>query len=162
MNWLDIVIIIFLILSVVSGIIGGLIKAIFGLVGLIVGVILAGRYYVSLADHLGFISNDDTARIVAFIIIFAAVCIVAMLLGLILTKIVSKIKLGWINRLLGGVLGLFTGAISIAALLVILVKFTDIGDSVSNSAMATFLVDKFPIVLGLLPKEFDTIKNYFQ
>jgi membrane protein required for colicin V production len=161
MNWLDIVIIVLLILSVIGGIINGFIKALFGLVGLIVGVILAGRFYVALADHLGFISDANTARIVAFIIIFAAVSIVAALLGMIFTKIVSAIPLGWVNRLLGGVLGLFTGAISIAALLIILVKFTGIGDFVSNSGLANFLVDKLPIVLELLPKEFETIKQFF-
>jgi membrane protein required for colicin V production len=162
MNWLDIVIIIFLILSVVGGIMSGFIKSFFGLVGLIVGVVLAGRFYVALADHLGFIADANTAKIVAFIIIFAAVCIVASLLGVIFTKIVTAISLGWINRLLGGVFGLLMGAISIAALLAVLAKFTGIGDFVSGSALATFLVDKFPIVMGLLPKEFDTINQFFQ
>jgi membrane protein required for colicin V production len=161
MNWLDIVLIIFLIASVVGGIINGFIRSLFGLVGLIIGVVLAGRYYVALADHLGFIANTNTARIVAFIIIFAAVSLVAMLLGLIFNKIVSTIALGWLNRLLGGILGLFIGAIFIAALLIILVKFAHISGVVANSALATFLIDKLPIVLGLLPREFDTIRQFF-
>ena len=42
-----------------------------------IGVVLAGRYYVALADHLGFISNENAARVLAFIIILAAVGIVA-------------------------------------------------------------------------------------
>jgi len=162
MNWLDIVIIILLALSVISGIMSGFIKTIFSLVGLIVGVVLAGRFYVSLAERLTFISDDNIAKIVAFIIIFAAVSIIAALLGLIFTKIVSATPLGWVNRLLGGIAGLFLGAISIAALLVILVKFTSIGDFVGGSALANFLIDKLPIVTGLLPKEFDTINQFFQ
>jgi membrane protein required for colicin V production len=162
MNWLDIVIILVLILSVIGGIMNGLVKSLFGLLGLIIGVVLAGHFYVALADHMGFISNVSTARIVAFIIIFATVSVVASLLGLIFNKIISASPLSGINRLLGGVLGLVTGAISIAALLIILIKFTGIGDSVSNSKIAMFLVDKLPLVLALLPKEFDTVKQYFQ
>jgi membrane protein required for colicin V production len=162
MNWLDIVIIIFLAVSVISGIMSGFIKTLFSLVGLIVGVVLAGRFYISLAERLTFISDENTAKIVAFILIFAVVSIIAAILGVIFTKIVSAMALGWINRLLGGIAGLFLGAISIAALLVILVKFAGIGDLVSGSALATFLIDKLPIVTGLLPKEFDTINQFFQ
>jgi membrane protein required for colicin V production len=162
MNWLDIVIIILLVVSIISGIISGFIKTLFSLVGLIIGVVLAGRFYVALAGRLSFISDENTAKIVAFIIIFAAVAIIAAILGVIFTKIVSAMSLGWINRLLGGIAGLFLGAISIAALLVILVKFTGLGDVVSGSALATFLIDKLPIVTGLLPSEFDTINQFFQ
>jgi membrane protein required for colicin V production len=162
MNWLDIVIIILLIGSVIGGIMNGLIKSIFGLAGLIAGVILAGRFYVSLADHLGFISNDNTARVVAFILIFVFICVIAALLGLIFSKILSAISLGWINRFLGGLLGLLIGAIAIAAILVILTKYAGISDTVARSALGTFLVDKLPLVLGLLPVEFDTIKSYFE
>jgi membrane protein required for colicin V production len=162
MNWLDIVIIVFLFLSIAGGLMTGFIKSIFGLVGLILGVVLAGRYYAPLADHLGFISNENAARVLAFIIILAAVGIVAGLLGIIFTRIVSTLTFGWLNRLLGAVFGLFQGSILIAALLIILVKYAGIGDFVSHSALASFLADKLPIVLGLLPSEFDSIKQFFQ
>ncbi len=162
MNWLDIVILIVLAVSVIGGIKNGLIKSLFGLLGLIVGVVLAGRFYIALADYLTFISDANIARIAAFIIIFIAVGLIAALLGVIFTRIVSVITLGWINRLLGGVFGLFMGAVSVAALLVVLVKFTGIGDFVSNSALATFLINKLPLVLAMLPKEFDIINKFFE
>lgn len=162
MNWLDIVIIVLLVASVIGGIFNGLIKTLFGLAGLIVGVVLAGRFYGSLADFMGFISNENAARVVAFIVIFACVCILAGILGLLLTKFVSAITLGWINRLLGGLFGLLTGSILIGAILVILVKYAGISDIVAESALGTFLADKLPIVLGLLPGEFDSIKSYLE
>jgi membrane protein required for colicin V production len=161
MNWLDIVLIIFLIISAIGGFASGLIKSLLSLIGLIVGVVVAGRFYIALADHLTFISSQDTARIVAFIIIFLVIIIVATILGIILTKLVSAILLGWLNRLLGAVFGVFTGAIFIGALLSVWAKYSG-GDTISGSAIASFLLDKFPIILGLLPKEFDTIKGFFQ
>ncbi|HSW58046.1 MAG TPA: CvpA family protein [Dehalococcoidales bacterium] len=162
MNWLDIVILVFLAIAVIGGIKNGFIKSLFSLAGLIVGVVLAGRFYTTLAGYLTFIPDEKIASIVAFLIIFALVSLIAALLGMIFTRIASAIMLGWLNRLLGGVLGLVLGAISIAVVLVILMKFTGIGDFVSESFLASFLIDKLPLVLALLPKEFDVIEDFFK
>ena len=48
MNWLDIVILVVVAVAIVTGLRIGMIKAALSLVGLILGVILAGRYYTSL------------------------------------------------------------------------------------------------------------------
>jgi membrane protein required for colicin V production len=162
MNWLDFVILIFLIVSVIGGIANGLIKSVLSFLGLIIGIVLAGRFYLSMADHLGFISSEKTAQIVAFIIIFLIVTIIAGILGWLLTKIISATPLGIINRLLGGLFGLIAGFVSIGAILALWVHFAGQVDVISNSALASFLVDKFPLVLALLPNEFDSVRNYFK
>jgi membrane protein required for colicin V production len=162
MNWLDIVLAIFLVISIIGGIANGLIKSVFSLAGLIVGVVLAGRYYSSLADHLPFITNERAASIVGFIIIFLVVVIVASILGAIFTKVVSDIMLGWINRLGGAVFSFFTGALFMAAVLAIWVKYSGENSSISGSYLASVLLDRFPLVLGLLPPEFDIIRRFFQ
>jgi membrane protein required for colicin V production len=53
------------------------------------------------------------------------------------------------------------GAILISALLATVVKFFGEG-MVTESALAGFLLDQFPIILGLLPSQFDSIRNFFQ
>ena len=50
MNWLDIVIIVALAISTFLGLKIGIIKALLSLAGLIVGVILAGRYYAPFSE----------------------------------------------------------------------------------------------------------------
>jgi membrane protein required for colicin V production len=162
MNWLDIVIIILLIISAISGLISGFIKSAFSLAGLLGGIFLAGRYYVAFSGLFGFINNDNTARIVAFIIIFVAVMIVATILGIVFTKIISAVLLGWINRLLGAALGVLLGAIFIGALLAILVKYTGSNSIITDSAMASFLLDRVPLVLALLPPEFNSVQQFFK
>ncbi len=162
MNWLDIVILIIIIISAISGFVSGLIKTVFSLVGLIVGVVLAGHFYVALSSHLGFIPGDSGPRIGAFIIIFLAVMLVAMLLGIIFTKLISAVMLGWINRLGGAVLGIFLGAIFAASILAIWVKVASPGDIVITSKLAPILLDKLPFVLGLLPSEFNSVRQFFQ
>jgi membrane protein required for colicin V production len=162
MNWLDIVILIILIISAVSGFASGLIKSVFSLVGLIVGVVLAGRLYVGFSSYLSFIPGNNGPRIAAFIIIFLVVMLVATLLGILLTKLISFVMLGWINRIGGAALGIFLGAIFISAILAIWVKIANPGDVVVSSKIASVLLDKFPIVLGLLPSEFNSIRGFFQ
>ena len=99
MNWLDIVIIIGLIISVIIGNPAGLIKILFTLAGGIIGVVLAGRYSDDLATKITFISDPGLAGIVAFVIIILATLIVAMIVGLIVKKIVHILPLwaGWIS-----------------------------------------------------------------
>jgi len=55
MNWLDIVLIVAIAIPTFIGLRIGIIKAALSLAGLIVGVILAGRYYVLLSQQLSFI-----------------------------------------------------------------------------------------------------------
>lgn len=162
MNWLDIVIIIGLVISLVSGIQQGLISILFSLVGGIVGVILAGNYSDALAEKLSFISDYNIAGIVAFVIIVVATLIVASILGLIVKKIVHAVLLGWVDKLGGAVLGLLVGAIFIGAILAMWLKYSDTSvDPIAGSALARFLLDKFGIVLGLLPSEYDVIHQFF-
>ena len=76
MNWLDIVIIALIIISVFSGLMLGFITALLSAVGMIGGVILASNFYKELAGTMTFISNESLADIVAFCTILLAVTIV--------------------------------------------------------------------------------------
>ena len=161
MHWLDIIIIIALIVPIFTGLMQGLIKAALSLAGIIVGVILASNFYENLAGVLSFISNEDIANIVAFIIILAVVFIIANVIAFFLRTTIKALTLGWVDRVGGAVFGFLMGAIVISALLATIIQF--FGESmVTESALAGFLLDKFPIVLGLLPSQFDSIRDFFQ
>jgi len=160
MNWLDIVIIVVLAISVFNGLRTGLIKMAFTVAGIITGIVLAGRFADDFAGVLTFIP-DNWAKIAAFAIILVAVMVVAWILGTVLSKLISLVLLGWVNRIAGAVLGLFVGAFFMGAILSIWVHYLGPSDTVNHSALANFLLDKFPIVLGLLPSEFDSVRNFF-
>ncbi len=162
MSWLDIVILILIVIPILIGLKIGIIKAVLSLAGAIVGVILAGRYYVSFAESLAFISEPSLAKITAFAIILIGVMVIAAVLASLIKKVVSVVLLGWVNRLGGAIFGFVLGAIFCGALLAMWVKFLGIGDAVSGSALANLLLDSFPIVLAFLPAEFDSIRSFFQ
>ncbi len=162
MNWLDIVIAIVLVIGILLGLKTGLIKMVVSLAGLILAIFLAGRFYVALAGVMTFIPSEQVAKVVAYIIIFVVIMLIAALAAWLLTKIASAILLGWINRLTGAIVGLIVGAIFCGAILAIWVKYTSMGASViSASALGKFLLHTFPLVLGLLPGEFETIRSFF-
>jgi membrane protein required for colicin V production len=160
MNWLDIVILVVLAIAAFTGLKVGIIKVLFTVVGIIVGVVLAGRFSDDLAGVLTFI-DPDWAKIAAFAIILVVVLIISGILAAILGKLISLVLLGWINRLGGAVLGVVVGALFCAAVLSMWVHYLGGGDTVAGSALANFLLDKFPIVLGLLPSEFDSVRDFF-
>jgi len=161
MNWIDIVIIIVIAIPTILGLRTGIIKASFSLAGLILGVILAGHYYVPLSEQLSGLS-PGIARIVAFAIILVGVWVIAILLSGLVERAVSMMLLGWVNRLVGAVFGFVVGAILCSALLAIWVKFLGIQSFIVDSALATILLDRFPMVLALLPDEFSAVRSFFQ
>ena len=162
MNWLDIVIVVIVIISTFAGLRSGLIKMAVSLAGLIVGVMLAGHYYLLLAGKLTFISQANIAQAVAFAIILIVVLIIAAVIAAILTSIISAVMLGWLNRIGGAVFGFVLGAIFFAALLALWVKFPSSAATIKGSSLAAVLLHHFPVVLALLPEEFHSVRSFFQ
>lgn len=162
MNWLDIVIIVVVVLATFWGLRIGLIKAALSLAGLIVGVILAGRYYIPLSEQLAFIPQASIAKIAAFAFILIGIMVIAGVLARFLKWTVSILMLGWVNRLGGAVLGFVLGTIFCSALLAIWVKFFGIAGVISKSSLTAILLHYFPMVLALLPDEFDVVRSFFQ
>ena len=160
MNWLDIVILVPIAINAFVGFGKGLIKMVFTLIGVILGVVLAGQFYDTVGSWFGFFGNEDIANILGFILILGVVMVIAEILARLVRGIVTVTLLGWVDRLGGAVLGAFIGVIFISAGLAIWAKFFG-SDAISESAIASFLLDKFPLILGLLPAEFDSIKDFF-
>lgn len=160
MNWLDIIIIAAIAITTFVGLKIGLIKAVLSLAGLIIGVILARLFYVPLSEQLTFISQATLAKVAAFAIIMVGVMIIAGVLAMVLKWITSVMMLGWVNHIGGAIFGLVLGAILCGALLALWVNFFGTGEVIASSGLASIL-SQFPLVLGLLPDEFDSIRSFF-
>jgi uncharacterized membrane protein required for colicin V production len=160
MSWLDIVIIITLVFGVIGGLISGLIRSLLSFAGLVLGIFLAGRGYPTVAGWLTFIHSQSAANIVAFILIFLAVVLAFGILGLIMRQIISAISLGWLDKLLGGVLGFLIGFVVWGALLSIWIHYFP-SNIVKESALAQYIVAGFPLILALLPGSLQGVKDFF-
>ena len=156
MNWLDIVILVTL---VVVGFIGwrtGVIKAVFGAVGVIAGIFLAGRFGGPLGDSLDFITDENLAKLIGFVVVFAVIFIGAMFAANILRKLLKLILLGWVDSAGGAALGLVAGSLLWVGLIGLVGSFPigGLDRSIDDSATATFLADKVSVGLALLPSEY--------
>ena len=161
MNWLDIILAIVLVVFTFIGLKNGLIRAILSLLGLILGIFLAGRLYTAFAGILTFLP-EAAAKVLAYILILLIVLVIMSIVARILDKILHAMMLGWINHISGAVVGLFFGGIFLGAILAIWAKYAGGANIISNSALGGFLLDKFPLVLSLLPSEFDSVRQFFQ
>lgn len=162
MNWLDIVILVMLAIGVFTGLKNGIIKGVLLLAGIIVGVILAGNYYQTLAAGLDFISHPGAQQITAFLIIIGVTIAAASIVAWLLRSVLKAVLLGWVDKLGGAVFGFLMTAIVWGAILATWLQFLP-GQAgiVTESAIAAFLLDIFPLTLGLLPEQFDAIKGFF-
>ena len=161
MNWFDITLAVIAALFGLQGLWKGAIKGVFGVAGLLGGIALAGHYYQVLATLLS--SGEAVwSFILAYAIIVLTTLAVADIAGSVVSGLVHVSILAWVDRLLGFMLGITVGAMLCAAALAILGKyFPGMETAVAQSVLARFLMKQFPLLLALLPSEFDFIKDFF-
>ena len=100
---LDIILLLCFVPAIVAGISKGFIKQLVEVVALIAGAYVANRFasMVStwLMQYLTF--DQNTVRILSFIVIVIVVTVLLNLLGDLLTRVVKFMTLGFLNRMLG-------------------------------------------------------------
>lgn len=113
MTWLDILILLPLLVGLVIGIKRGLIIELTNLISIIAGVVCARLLSAPVAAWIAqqFTWPEAVCSVVAYTLLFLISTILLYLLGKLLTKLFKAVKLGWLNRLLGGVFGLAKYAI---------------------------------------------------
>ncbi len=148
----------------------GLIKAVGSFIGLIVAVVLAGRYFEQLANqyapYVGLQGSPNVAKVITFVILLVVINRVAMLAVNIIAKtyntmaIIPGMKLG--NRLLGAALGLIEGAIMIGLVIFIISRFpfgTFIQSFLDSSKVAPIVLSISGILQPLLPEAIRQIQG---
>jgi membrane protein required for colicin V production len=159
MNWLDVILLILLGLSTFNGLRRGLVKTVFSIIGVIVGIILASRFYDTVSSWFGF-GDSAIFNIFAFILIVIIAMAAAAFLAKLVKTAVSAILLGWADRAGGAIFGLVVGALLLGALLSLLVRLFEPA-VIADSAVASFLAGKFPFLIALLPSGFDSVRDFF-
>ena len=122
MNWIDAVIVVILILSLVMGFINGLVKEVASLAALILGIWGAIRFSTFTAGKL-YDYFDMTGRyvgIIAFLITFGLIVVIIHFIGILADKVVNAASLGFINRILGIVFGLLKSVLIMSVFFVVL------------------------------------------
>ena len=117
MNWLDGLLIAVIAAIAYLGLRTGLISAAFTVIGVWVGIALAGRFSDDLGEHLtSTISNDTLVTVIAYAFIFLAVVLAARIAGAFVRKAVGLFTMGLADPLGGAALGVVAGVILAGAL----------------------------------------------
>ena len=105
MNYIDFIIVFFLFVGFALGFRDGLIRKFIGLIGLVVGFVLALEFYQRLAFIISSYVNDEIylAEIVSWIFIFIGTIFLASILKRIIHPLDKVNK--FTNQLLGGIAG---------------------------------------------------------
>ena len=122
MNYIDLILAIFLLWAAYKGFKNGLIIEVASLAALILGIFGAIKFSGLTADFLveQFDLTTQYLSLIAFAITFVCIVIVVHLLARFLDKLVKAIALGFINRLAGIVFGVVKIAFILSIVLVIL------------------------------------------
>ena len=162
MGTIDIVILACFLPAVFIGLKNGFIRQLVALGVVILGIWLAVRFSDVVADWLTaarITLEPFWAKALSFALIFVAVALVLNLLGKLLEKVLDIAMLGWLNRLLGLAVALFTSAIIIGTIIYMVNSANSLINFIPEDKIAESRFYK-PL-LELVQKVFPYLKSLF-
>lgn len=123
MNSADLIFVIIIGFFFILGLWKGFFREVLGLVGVIGGIILGILGFGPASQGLSSVIPGVPGVLwpfLSFIIIFVVVYLATRLLAGLLSRLSQFLKLGWLNRLLGGLVGALKGAFLISVFLLLL------------------------------------------
>jgi membrane protein required for colicin V production len=122
MNWIDAIIVVILILSLVTGFNNGLVKEVASLAALILGIWGAIKFSAFTAEKLYdyFDMTGHYVGVIAFLITFGIIVVIIHFIGMLADKVVNAAALGFVNRLLGIFFGLLKSVLIMSVLFSVL------------------------------------------
>jgi membrane protein required for colicin V production len=137
----DWVIVVVIVLSVAEAASAGFFQEIFGIAGLVFGYLLAAWQYRSLAKHFApYLNSPWFGDMVAFLTILIAVMILAGIAGRITRWLIKEAGLNFVDRLLGGALGLLRGCLIVAVVLMGMAAFNPGSKWLEGSRFAPYFL----------------------
>lgn len=162
MNWIDILVVLVIGLSVLSGLMAGFARVGVGFIATILGIFFGFWCYgVAAAYVLDYVSSKAIANLVGFFAIFIGIVLIGAVVGRLLAKFFKWVGLSWFDRILGGAFGLVRGIVMAAALITVLLAFAPQPPprSVVESKTMPYMIDASNIMAALTPRE---VKEAFQ
>ena len=119
MQTIDIIISVLLVIGLVSGLRDGAVKQITSLAGLVGGLLLGRAFYLPVGAWLSDALNmsPEASHIAAFVLILILVPLLFSVVGWLVSRLLSIICLGWIDRLLGGAVGVLKCALLVGVII---------------------------------------------
>ncbi len=150
MDWLSLLILVFVGLSAMLGLRQGLVRQVLSLAGLIAAMVLAFQYYDRAGDFLlGYLAiSRGMANILGFGAICAAVGLAVWILEWSWGRLVRYTPVSFVDAIGGALFGLIKGAVIVALVLLVLyaLPFDGVRRVIDGSTLAREFLDATPMV----------------
>jgi len=160
MNWLDMMLIAILAVSIVASFAKGFTREVIGLVAA-VAALLCGSWFYRIAGDVvrPWVGSREVANLCGFLLIVAAVIVLGWLVSLLVSKMMKAVGLSWLDRLLGLAFGVARGVIVCVAVITAIVAFAPGADAktppqaVVQSTVAPYIIDAAHVLTLAASKE---------
>jgi membrane protein required for colicin V production len=157
MNWLDIVLAIILLASVVAGFRRGLSRQIIGLVSVVLALLLGIWFYGNIGYYLlPYASSRSLANAGGFAVVFCGVLLLGVLVSFVVGRFLKVTGLSIVDHLLGAGFGVLRGLVFAIAIIMGVMAFSR-GDkppeTIVNSRLAPYVVDAARMFAAMAPHE---------
>jgi membrane protein required for colicin V production len=151
-NWLDWVLAIIVVSSVVAATLKGFARELISLAAVAAGLLVAALGYQRTGVWLDDLTHShEVALGVAFLSLFAGVLVLGTLVSYLARKLIQKVGLQWFDRFLGAVFGMVRGVAVSCALLMIMMAFALKSESVQSSRFAPYVVVGARLMVNVMP-----------
>jgi membrane protein required for colicin V production len=164
LDWVDFAIVAAIVWFTYAAFHAGLIREVVTIIGAIFAVALAGLFYRDLTPDVKVaVNNEETARLIAFAIIFGCVVLASQLVAMFLKTTASVFMLGMFDSMGGALIGLLKAFVFIEIFLIVGITFENLHlqRPIDNSAFAGFFLNMLPVLKHILPAEFKNAIDAF-
>jgi len=157
MNWLDAILLVILVVSVLTSFRKGLSREVIGLVAVVVALIFGIWFYGAAGSLvLPYVSSRAVANLVGFLLVFFGVILLGSIVSHVVGRFLRVTGLSIVDHALGAVFGVVRGTLVAVALLMGIMAFSpgeQPPESVVNSRIAPYAVDAARFFVSMAPHE---------
>ncbi len=151
-NWFDIFLLVIIAITIVLGAVRGFLRQVIGLLAVVLGLVLAIKYYSFGAEVFAFIRNNNLAQLLGFFLIFLAILCVGWVINILLAKAIRG-PFKSLNRFLGAGLGLIKGVLICGVVVFGFLVFPVNPKALERSQLTPYCIQIAKAAYNLIPQE---------
>jgi len=153
-NWLDWILAVIVVASVVTAILKGFIRELISLASVVAGLVIGALGYQRAALWFDDLTRSHNVALgLGFLSLFLGTLLVGALISALARKLIKKAGLQWFDRFLGGVFGLVRGVAVDCILLMILLAFAIKLEAVQKSTLAPYVTAGTRLIALAMPED---------
>ena len=161
MTLVDWAVLLILVCAVLSGLAQGFFRSVCGLVGLVLGLVVAAWNYARIgALLLPLVQIPAVANTISFLLIAILIMAAIGLIGNLLAKTFRLLGLGWVDGLAGAVFGLFQGVLLVVIGILVVVAFFPQARWIADARLPRMFFGACHVSANVTPAELgDRVRN---